>query len=218
MTKFHMTKFHNLVKDTETISTNVTALQEANKLSPLLLSFSSPFLLRPVSPPACLLSPIVKQLVSLQQESRLTFLPNLNRFTLELKKSLFLENHHTVLKAMYAVWKRQTCRHRGRKDVTFPESVACHFYLKNWKLYMEKEFPIQFKPFAEQNWSSKNMLLASAPHFTHAAPSSLMWTPDAQKSSRWTSWPAGRCWWPGSSWPSIEICWLGSPTTNFGLS
>ena len=103
MTKFHMTKFHNLVKDTETISTNVTALQEANKLSPLLLSFSSPSLLRPVSPPACLLSPIVKQLVSLQQESRLTFLPNLNRFTLELKKSLFLENHHTVLKAMYAV-------------------------------------------------------------------------------------------------------------------
>ena len=98
-----MTKFHNLVKDTETISTNVTALQEANKLSPLLLSFSSSFLLRPVSPPACLLSPIVKQLVSLQQESRLTFLPNLNRFTLELKKSLFLENHHTVLKAMYAV-------------------------------------------------------------------------------------------------------------------
>ena len=150
-----------------------------------------------------------------------TIPPNLNRFTLELKKSLFLENHHTVLKAMYAVWKRQTCRHRGRKDVTFPESVACHFYLKNWKLYMEKEFPIQFKPFAEQNWSSKNMLLASAPHFTHAAPSSLMWTPDAQKSSRWTSWPAGRtgrCWWPGSSWPSIEFCWLGSPTSNFGLS
>ena len=77
----------------------ITALQEAS----LLLSFSSPFLLRPVSPPACLLSPIVKQLVSLQQESRLTFLPNLNRFTLELKKSFFLENHHTVLKAMYAV-------------------------------------------------------------------------------------------------------------------
>ena len=66
---------------------NVTALQEANELSPLLLSFSSPFLLRPVSPPACLRSLIAKQLVSLQQKSRLTFLPNLNRFTLELKKS-----------------------------------------------------------------------------------------------------------------------------------
>ena len=36
-----MTKFHNLVKKTETISTNVTAMQEANKLSPLLLSFLS---------------------------------------------------------------------------------------------------------------------------------------------------------------------------------
>ena len=71
------------------------------------------------------------------------------------------------------------------------------------------------------------MSLASAPHFIHAAPSSLRSTPDAPKSSRWTSWPAGRtgrCWCPGSSWPStkdsvfIEICWLGSPTTNFGLS
>ena len=87
----------------------------------------------PASLEPCFLSPIVKQLVSLQQESRLTFLPNLNRFTLELKKSLFLGNYHTVLKAMYAVWKRQTCRHRGRKDVTFPESGACHFYLKIWK-------------------------------------------------------------------------------------
>ena len=74
-----------MVKETETILMNVTALQDTNKLSPLLLSFSSPFLLHPVSPPACLLSPIAKQLVSLQQKSRLTFLPNLNRFTLELK-------------------------------------------------------------------------------------------------------------------------------------
>ena len=39
----------------------------------------------PASLEPCFLSPIVKQLVSLQQESRLTFLPNLNRFTLELK-------------------------------------------------------------------------------------------------------------------------------------
>ena len=52
------TKFHNVINETESISTNVTA----NKLSPLLLSFSSPFLLRPVLPTACLPSPIAKQL------------------------------------------------------------------------------------------------------------------------------------------------------------
>ena len=61
-----MTKFHNLVKETKTILTNVTALQETNKLILLLLSFSS------LSPPACLSSPIAKQLESVQREPRHT--------------------------------------------------------------------------------------------------------------------------------------------------
>ena len=65
-----MTKFHNLVKETKTILTNVTALQETNKLILLFLSFSSLFLLRPLSPPACLSSPIAKQLESVQREPR----------------------------------------------------------------------------------------------------------------------------------------------------
>ena len=64
-----MTKFHNLIKETKTILTNVTALQETNKLI-LLLCFSSLFLLRPLSPPACLSSPIAKQLESVQREPR----------------------------------------------------------------------------------------------------------------------------------------------------
>ena len=52
-----MTKFHNLVKKTETISTNVTAMQEANKLSPLLLSFLSSWVSFPPVPSfsSCLL-------------------------------------------------------------------------------------------------------------------------------------------------------------------
>ena len=120
MTKFHMTKFHNLVKDTETISTNVTALQEANKQSPLLLSFSSPFLLRPVSPPACLPSPIAKQLESVQQEPRLASdccereAPCILMKTSENKKnarnlvfSQFLGRTNSVFKVLH----QSQCRH-----------------------------------------------------------------------------------------------------------
>ena len=129
--------------------------------------------------------------------------------------------------------------HTGaEKILTFRKSSqrakGCHISWK-WSLplqpeklkLVEKEFPIQFKLLAEQSWSSTNMLLVSAPHFTHAAFSSLRWTPDAQKSSRWTSWPAGRtgrCWCPGSFWPStkdsasIEICWNQNGRPVIGIS
>ena len=55
---------------------------------------------------------------------------------------------------------------------------------------------------------------------TSFTPPPAVWV-ELQTLQRVADEPVGRtgcCWWPGSCWPSIDICWLGSPTTNFGLS
>ena len=68
---------------------------------------------------------LAKQLMSLQQESRLTFKPNLNRFTLELKKALFLGKHHTVLESNVCSMKETNLQAQRAK--------GCHISWK-WSL------------------------------------------------------------------------------------
>ena len=60
-----------LVKEAKSISPDVSALQEANMLSSLLLVFSSSSLLSLVSPPSSLPGSVSQQLESGQQESSL---------------------------------------------------------------------------------------------------------------------------------------------------
>ena len=126
-----------------------------------------------------------------------TFLPNLNRFTLELKKIyIFRRSSHTYESNVCSMKETNLQAQRAQRMPHFFKVEAATFtYIEILKI-LDKEFTIQFKPFNEQGWFSTSMLLASALHFTQAA---------SKLSSWWTHWPAGRTggsWWPGSCWAS----------------
>ena len=163
--------------------------------------------------PACLLSPIAKQLVSLQQESRLTFLPNLDRFTLELKKSLFLGNHHTVLKAMLRMQyeRDKPAATEGERMSHFlkvkPASDTSTWKIENCRKRVSNSI---------QTFCQTELVLEKNVVVEHTPLPAVRWTLDAQKSSRWTSqlasWPTS----PTERWSSSQnfVVKLGSNLPN----